>query len=76
MNKSNPDFPSKPDISSYVGLVESFNSSFEHQVSDPDEFDFPYEFFNSYDTEFVPVDSISLVDFFFYFEFDLMDCKC
>ena len=26
---SNPDFPSKPDLSSYVGLVESFDSFFE-----------------------------------------------
>ena len=29
VTKSNPDFPSKPDLSSYVGLVESFDSSFE-----------------------------------------------
>ena len=63
VTKSNPDFPSKPDLSSYVGLVESFDSSFEQQVSDPDEFDFSYEFFNSRDTEFVPTESISL----FYF---------
>ena len=27
--KSNPDLPSKPDLSSYVGIVESFVSSFE-----------------------------------------------
>ena len=40
VTKSNPDLPSKPDLSSYVGLVESFDSSFEQQVSDPDEFDF------------------------------------
>ena len=63
MPKSNPDFPSNHDFSSYVGLVESFDSFFEQQVSDPDEFDFSYEFFNSCDTEFVPADSISLVDF-------------
>ena len=55
--------PSKPNLSSYVGLVESFESFFEEQVSDPDEFDFSYEFFNSHDTEFVPADSTSLVDF-------------
>ena len=65
VTKSNPDFPSQPDLSSYVGLVESFDSSFEQQVSDPDEFYFSYEFFNSYDTEFVPTDSISLVDMIF-----------
>ena len=27
--KSNPDFPSNHDLSSYVGLVDSFDSSFE-----------------------------------------------
>ena len=63
VTKSNPDFPSKPDLSSYVGLVESFDFSFEQQVSDPDEFYFSYEFFDSLDIEFVPADSISLVDF-------------
>ena len=46
-----------------IGLVESSNSPFDQQVSDPDEFDFSYEFFNSCDIEFVPTDSISLVDF-------------
>ena len=45
VTKSNPDLPSKPDLSSYVGLVESFDSSFKQQVSDPDEFVFSYEFF-------------------------------
>ena len=40
VTKSNPDFPSKPDLSSYIGFVESFGSSFEQQVSDPDEFYF------------------------------------
>ena len=44
MPKFNPDFPSKPDLSSYVGLVESFDSSFEQEVSDPDEFDFLMNF--------------------------------
>ena len=29
VTKSNPDFPSNPDLSSYVGLVESFDYSFE-----------------------------------------------
>ena len=29
VTKSNPDLPSKPDLSFYVGLVESFDSSFE-----------------------------------------------
>ena len=52
MPKYNPDLPSNHDWSSYVDLVESFDSSFEQQVSDPDEFDFSYEFFNSRDTEF------------------------
>ena len=40
----NPNFPSKPNISSYVGLVQSFDSSFEQQVSDPNEFDFLMNF--------------------------------
>ena len=44
VTKSNPDFLSKTnfpmDQSSYVGLVETFDSSFEQQVNDPDEFDF------------------------------------
>ena len=64
VTKSNPNFLSKLDLamdrSSYVGLVEFLDSPFEQQVSDPDEFDFSYEFFNSCDTEFVPADSISL----------------
>ena len=38
VTKSSHDFPSKPDLSSYVGLVESFDSSFEQKFSDPDEF--------------------------------------
>ena len=63
VTNSNPDFHSKHDLSSYVGLVESFDSSFEQHVRDPDEFDFSYEYFNPYDTEFVPANSISLVDF-------------
>ena len=61
VTKSNPDFPM--DRSSYVGLVEFLDSPFEQQVNDPDEFDFSYEFFNSCDIEFVPLDSISLVYF-------------
>ena len=61
LTKSNPDFLSKLDLPMY--LVESFDSSFEQQVSDPDEFDFYYEFFNSRDVEFVPIDSTSLFDF-------------
>ena len=44
VTKSNPDFISKlnlpMDRSSYVGIVESFDSSFEQQVSDPNEFNF------------------------------------
>ena len=51
------------DWSPYVCIFESLDSPFKQQVSDPDEFDFSYEFFNSYDIEFVPADSISLVDF-------------
>ena len=47
--KSNPDLHSNHDLSSYVGLVESFDSFFEQQVSDLDEFDFSYEFFSSCD---------------------------
>ena len=75
VTKSNPDLPSKPKLSSYVGFVESFDSSFEQQVSDPDEFDFSYEFSNSCDIEFVPADSISLVDFFSPSKVDLTDYK-
>ena len=75
LTKSNPDLSNKPDLSSYSHLVESLDSSFEPQISDPDEFDFSYEFFNSRDTEFVPTYSISLVDFFFSSEVDLIDYK-
>ena len=75
VTKSNPDLPSKHALSSYVGIVESFYSSFKQQVSDPDEFDFSYEFFNSCDIEFVSADSISLVDFFSPSEVDLIDYK-
>ena len=75
--KYNPDLLSKPnfpiDWSSFVGLVEFLDSPFKQQVSDPDEFDFSYEFFNSCDTEFVPTDSISLVYFFSPSEADLND---
>ena len=78
VTKSNPEFLSKPDIpmdwSSYVGLFEFFESPFK-QVSDPDEFDFSYEFFNSCDTKFVPTYSISLVYFLFSSEVDLIDYK-
>ena len=40
VTKSKPNLPSKTDLSSYVDLVESLDSSFEQQVSDPDEFNF------------------------------------
>ena len=43
VTKYNPDFPM--DRSSYVGLIESFDSSFEQQVNDLEVFDFSYEFF-------------------------------
>ena len=75
VTKSNPNLPSKPGLSSYIGLVESFDSPFEQQVSDPDEFDFSSEFFDSLDTEFVPADSISLVYFFSPSEVGLTDYK-
>ena len=79
VTKYNPYFLSKTDFpmdrSSYVGLVEFLDSPFEQQVSDPDEFDFSYEFFNSCDIEFVPTDSISLVDFCSPSEVDLTDYK-
>ena len=39
MIKSNPNLLSKPSFFMLV-FVESFDSSFEKQVSDPDEFDF------------------------------------
>ena len=70
---SKPDFPM--DQSSFVGLVEFLDSPFEQQVSDLDEFDFCYVFFNSHDTELVPTNSISLVDFFSPSEVDLTDYK-
>ena len=63
------------DRSPYVSIFESLDSRFKQQVSDPDEFDFSYRFFNSYDTEFVPSDSISPVDFFCSSEIDLIDYK-
>ena len=66
-----PDLLNKPDISidrsPYFGLVDSLNSPFYQQASDPDEFYFSYEFFNPYDIEFVHANSISLVDFFLSF---------
>ena len=40
MIKSNPDLFSKPSLFLMLVFVESFVSSFEKQVSDPDEFDF------------------------------------
>ena len=79
VTKSNPHFLSKLDIpidrSSYVGLVESSNSPFEKQVTDHDEFDCFSSFLNPRDTEFVPADSISLVDFCSPFEVDIIDYK-
>ena len=75
MTKSNPNFPSKIDQSPSIGLIESSNSPFDQQVSDPNKFDFSYEFFNFCDTEFFPADSISLVYFFSPFEVDLTDYK-
>ena len=45
VTKYNPDLHSKLDRSPSIGLVESLNSPFDQQVSDPDEFDFSYEFF-------------------------------
>ena len=53
----------------------SFWTLSKQQVSDPDEFYFSYEFFNSCDIEFVPVDSISLVDFLSPSEVDIIDYK-
>ena len=44
VTKSNLDFPSKPDLSSYVGLVESLESPFEQKVSDPDGLNFLMNF--------------------------------
>ena len=79
LTKSNPDFISKPDIPmdrfTYVGIFKFLDSPFEQQVSDPDEFDFSFEFFNSCDTEFALADSISLVDIFFPSEVYLTDYK-
>ena len=77
VTKSNPDLLNNPGLSVYrspsIGLVEFSNSPYDQQVSDADEFDFSYEFFNSCDIEFVPTDSISLVDFFSPSEVDLTD---
>ena len=50
-------------------------SPFEQQVSDLDEFDFSYEFFDSLDIECVPTDSIPLVDFCSPSEVDLTNYK-
>ena len=63
------------DRSSFVGLVEFLDSPFEQQVSDLDEFDFSFEFFNCRDTEFALADSISPVDFFSPSEVDIIDYK-
>ena len=66
VTKSNPDFLSNPNLpmdrSFYVGLFEFLHSSFKQQISDPDRLDFSYDFYNSYDNEFVIVDSISSVN--------------
>ena len=74
--KYKPEFIYNPnrsdDRSSCVFLVESLDSPIAQQVSDPDEFDFYYEFFNSYDTKFVPTDSISYVDICFLFSLTLL----
>ena len=75
MIKSNPDLLSKPSLFLMLVFVESFDSPFEKQVSDPDDFDFSYEFFNTCDTEFSPIDTISLVDFCSTSEVDLIDYK-
>ena len=75
VTKYNPNLPSKSDLSSYIGLVESFDFSIEPQISDPAEFDFSYEFFDSLDIEFVPTDSLSLVYFCSPSEVDLIDYK-
>ena len=75
VTNSKPNLLSRPNLSSYVGLVESFDSSFEQQVSNLNEFEFSYEFFNSCDIEFVPTNFISLVYFLFPSEFDLIDHK-
>ena len=40
MIKSNPDLLSKPSLFLMLVFVESFDSSFEKHVSDPDQFDF------------------------------------
>ena len=76
VTNSNPDLLNKPDFSiDRPSYIKSLDFSFEQQVSDPDEFDFSSRFFNSYDTEFVPTNSISLVDFLFSSEVDLIDYK-
>ena len=55
VTKSNPDLIHKLDIyidrPPYVGLVESFDSSFAQQVNDLNEFDFSCSFFDSCDTD-------------------------
>ena len=75
VTKYNHDFPSKPGLSSYVGIFEFLDSPFKQQVGDPNLFHFSYKFFNPCDTEFFPADSISLVDFFSSSKFDLIDYK-
>ena len=76
VNKSNPDLLNKPDISfdrsPSIGLVESLRSPFKPKFGDPDEFDFSYRFLNSYDTEFVPIESISPIDFSFLMRLSLL----
>ena len=63
------------DRSSYVGIFEFLDSPFEQKFSDLDEFDFSYEIFNYYDTEFVPAKSISSIDIFFSSKVDITNSK-
>ena len=51
------------------------DSPIEKQVNDPDEFDSSCIFFDSNDTELVPADSITPVNFIFPFEVDFIDYK-
>ena len=56
-------------------MFQFLDSPIEEKVNDPDEFDFSSRFSSSYDTEFVPIDSISSIDIFFSSEVDLTNCK-
>ena len=74
MIKSNPDLLSKPSLF-YVVLLSLLILHLKSKSVILMSLIFSYEFLSSCDIEFVPADSISLVDFRFSSEVDLIDYK-